>query len=239
MASSVTTDAHGVRVVTQIIPMVTPEPAQIPSDNKDKTKVPDVPYMTRMFLKGEPVALGIVQILIGIIMMPLGAVTWFTQTLYGEIPLSLGLSFIFSGAVTLGAHKGTHLPLIKSTIAMNIISALLAVSGICYFCFALTIQLKLNECIKQDDDYWYNYYDCISKGYWLKDSVLGIKVMLLVLSVLEVCVCTTTIVFSCKANIQASGTTMAETVTVMEKEKYSSQEALLKREVASPSCYEP
>lgn len=60
MASSVTTDAHGVRVVTQIIPMVGPEPAQFPSDNKDKkTKVPEAPYMTRMFLKGEPVALGV------------------------------------------------------------------------------------------------------------------------------------------------------------------------------------
>lgn len=60
MASTVTTDAHGVRVVTQVIPLVSPETVQCPGQNKDsKTKVPEAPYMTRMFLKGEPVALGV------------------------------------------------------------------------------------------------------------------------------------------------------------------------------------
>lgn len=60
MATSLTTDANGVRVLTPIIPLVGSEAVQCPSEKKEyKTKVPEVPYMTRMFLKGEPVALGV------------------------------------------------------------------------------------------------------------------------------------------------------------------------------------
>ncbi|KAB5586918.1 hypothetical protein PHYPO_G00007050 [Pangasianodon hypophthalmus] len=237
MDSSMTTDAHGVRVITQIIPLLSPEPAQCPSERKDnKTKVPEAPYMTRMFLKGEPVALGTVQILIGIVMIALGTVTWFTQTLYGEIPLGLGLSFIFSGSVTLGAHKGTCPPLIKSTIGLNIISALLAMSGICYFCFALAIKPNLSTCgTEQSESGYYGYYNCRFMAESLQNLISGIKGILLVLSVLEVCVCMTTIVFSCKSSVQASGTKMA----VVLKGKCSSQEALLNRDMALPPTYEP
>lgn len=239
MASTVTTDVHGVRVVTQVIPLVSPETVQCPGQNKDsKTKVPEAPYMTRMFLKGEPVALGTVQIMIGIVMIALGAVTWFTQILYGEIPLGLGLSFIFSGSVTLGAHKGTCPPIIKSTIALNIISALLAMSGICYFCFALAIKAHLDACNDDDEKkfYYTGYYDCQFAARRLQELISGIKGILLILSVLEVCVCTTTVVFSCKANLHASGTKMDAVVV---QGRCSSQEALLNSELASPPAYEP
>ncbi|KAF5907763.1 membrane-spanning 4-domains subfamily A member 4A-like, partial [Clarias magur] len=206
MATSLTTDAHGARVLTPVIPLVGSEAAQGPSEKKGyKTKVPEVPYMTRMFLKGQPVALGTVQILIGIVMIAVGAVTWFTQTLYGEIPLCLGISFIFSGSITLNAHKGTSSPMIKSTVALNIISALLAISGICYFCFALTVKLQLNPCYK-DQNSDFDYYGCAFVEKTLQVLINGINGILLVLSVLEVCVCMTTVVFSCKASIQASGT---------------------------------
>ncbi|XP_060726331.1 membrane-spanning 4-domains subfamily A member 15 [Tachysurus vachellii] len=236
MATSFTTDAHGVRVVTQIIPLVSPEPVQFPSEKKNnKTKVPDAPYMTRMFLKGEPVALGTVQIMIGIVMMAMGAITWFTQTLFGEIPLGLGLSFIISGSVTLGSHKGTFRPIIKSAVVVNIISVLLALSGICYFCFAFTIQPDLNSCKGSGDTYYTRYYDCQYITGKLKDIISGINGILLILSMLEVCVCTTTIVFACKANIQASGTKMEEVV----QGKCSIHDALLNTEVDSPPVYEP
>lgn len=60
MATTLTTDAYEVRLVTQNVPLVSPEPVQCPSDKKnEKIKEPEVPYMTRMFLKGEPVALGV------------------------------------------------------------------------------------------------------------------------------------------------------------------------------------
>ncbi|KAG7335944.1 hypothetical protein KOW79_000637 [Hemibagrus wyckioides] len=195
MATTLMTDAYE---VTQTVPLVSPEPVQCPGEKKNKKiKVPEVPYMTRMFLKGEPVALGTVQIMIGIIMMAMGAITWFTQILYSEISLGLGLSFIFSGSVTLGAHKGTYPPLIKSALALNIISALLAMSGICYFCFAFTVQPDLKTC--NTSEYDHTYHECEYKVESLQELIHGIKGILLILCVLELCVCTTTIVFSCKA----------------------------------------
>ncbi|XP_053350410.1 membrane-spanning 4-domains subfamily A member 4D [Clarias gariepinus] len=238
MATSLTTDANGVRVLTPIIPLVGSEAVQCPSEKKEyKTKVPEVPYMTRMFLKGEPVALGTVQILIGIVMIAVGAVTWFTQTLYGEIPLGLGVSFVFSGSITLCAHKGTSSRMIISTVALNTISALLAMSGICYFCFAFTVKLKLSPCHKDQEINNYDFFNCTFVNKTLQVLINGINGILLVLSVLEVCVCMTTIVFSCKANIQASGTKLA--MVMVQDEEFRSQEALLNSEVASPSAYEP
>ncbi|TSK34761.1 Nucleoside diphosphate-linked moiety X motif 17 [Bagarius yarrelli] len=189
MAYYLTNDVNGVKMVTHIIPLTSPEPVQCPSEKKNKkTEVPEVPYMTRMFLKGEPVALGTVQIMIGIIMITMGAITWFTKTLYGEIPLVLGLS-------------------IKSAIALNIISALLAISGICYFCFAFTVETDLVACTESNQSYY--YYNCMFTADNVKALLYGIKGMLLVWSVLEVCVCTTTVIFSCKANVQASSSKMS------------------------------
>lgn len=59
MISSVSADAHGVRVVTHIIPLEESDPVQNPIKSEEVEEKPEVPYMTRMFLKGEPVALGV------------------------------------------------------------------------------------------------------------------------------------------------------------------------------------
>ncbi|KAF7708512.1 membrane-spanning 4-domains subfamily A member 4D-like [Silurus meridionalis] len=233
MASSVNIDAHGVRVMTQTIPLQNPEPTQCFSEKKDnKTKLSEVPYMTKMFLKGEPVALGTVQIMVGIVMIGIGAISWFTQTLYGEIPVGLGLSFIISGSVTLGAHKGTSSPVIKSVIALNIISALLAISAVCYFCFAFTIEPKFSACQQGE----IRYYDCQYVTIRLMNLLIAVKGILLGLSVFGACVCTTTVVFSCKARKPLCATKWQ---VVGVQSNSSSKEALLNSEVASPPLCDP
>ncbi|XP_062848484.1 membrane-spanning 4-domains subfamily A member 4D [Trichomycterus rosablanca] len=238
MAASVSADAHGVRVVTHIIPLERSEPDQYPSKTKEVKDEPEVPYMTRMFLKGEPVALGTVQIFVGIVMMVLGAITLLTKTLDGEVPLGLGLAFAFCGSVTLGAHKGTCPPLIKGTMALNIIVILLGLSGVGYFSYVFTVRPDLGECAKDLNDYrsYYYYSDCSSISWRLQNLIIGLKVVLLVLSVLEVCVCTTLVVFSCKANCRAS---VPKPVVVMvqgaEQADSGSREALLNAEVCPPA----
>lgn len=59
MTSSMTTDAHGVRVVTHIIPLDTPAPPCPSKSEQSQVENPSLPYITRMFLKGEPVVLGV------------------------------------------------------------------------------------------------------------------------------------------------------------------------------------
>ncbi|KAK3572277.1 hypothetical protein QTP86_030263 [Hemibagrus guttatus] len=103
-------------LVNQNVSLVSPEPVQCPSEKKNKKiKVPEVPCMTRMFLKGEPLALGI-----------------------------------------------------KSAVALNIISALLAMSGICYFCFAFTVQHDLESCVVSDGSFYMRYSDCEYRAEILK-----------------------------------------------------------------------
>ncbi|XP_072535557.1 membrane-spanning 4-domains subfamily A member 4A [Salminus brasiliensis] len=220
MATSVTTAAHGVRVVTHIIPLETSEPPG-PIESKEIKDIPNTPYMTRMFLRGEPIALGTVQVFIGAVMMALGTITLLSDTLQGEIPIVLGISYIICGSVTLAAHKGTSPRLIKSTLALNIIGSLLALSGICYFSYALAIVPDLDGC---GDDYW----TCLQITWELRDLILGLKIFLLVLSMLELCVCITLTVFSCKASHQALMTELVVQVQTAVPVCQSSHEPLLK-----------
>lgn len=64
---------------------------------------------------------------------------------------------------------------IKSTIALNIISAVLAMSGICYFCFALAIKAHLDACSDDHEKkfYYTGYYDCQFAARRLQVSVLA------------------------------------------------------------------
>ncbi|XP_066540136.1 membrane-spanning 4-domains subfamily A member 4A [Hoplias malabaricus] len=200
MAASVTTAAHGVRVVTHIIPLETPEP-QCPTESKKSQITPSLPYMTKMFLTGEPVALGTVQVFIGLVMMAMGTFALVAGVLNGEVPLGLGISCIISGAVTLAAREGTSPGLIRSTLVLNIISTLLALVGVCYFCTELVNRPVQPDCTQ-------SFWSCGELNWSFSVMLDGLKGMLLVLSVLEVCVCITLVVFACKSEHQTSVTIM-------------------------------
>ncbi|XP_036439322.1 membrane-spanning 4-domains subfamily A member 4A [Colossoma macropomum] len=237
MATSVTAAAHGVRVVTHIIPLDTTGPP-CPSENKESQMKSSLPYMTRMFLKVEPVALGTLQVFIGLVMIAVGIATLVAGTQHGEVPLGLGISCIICGSVTLAAHKGTSLPLIKSTLALNIIGTLLSISGICYFCVELAIRPDLDDCSTYD-----GYWDCWYMAQRFTTIMDGLNGLLLVFSVLEVCVCITLVVFSCKAGCPASETKMVVKVQTSDQLCHSSHEALLTGEDVGacdhPPAYEP
>lgn len=58
MASSMTTEANGVRVVTHVIPLEE-KMESLESDLKVKQEKSNLPPKTRMFLKGKPLSLGV------------------------------------------------------------------------------------------------------------------------------------------------------------------------------------
>ncbi|XP_017568603.1 membrane-spanning 4-domains subfamily A member 15 [Pygocentrus nattereri] len=236
MATSVTAAAHGVRVVTHIIPLDTPAPP-CPTESKESQMKSSLPHMTRLFLKAEPVALGTLQVFVGFVMIAVGIITLVAGTQHGEVPLGLGISCIICGSVTLAAHKGTSLRLIKSTLALNIIGTLLSISGICYFCVELAIRPDLDDFSYRGYwDYWY----MAMRFTTIQDGLNGV---LLVFSVLEVCVCITLVVFSCKASRPASETKMVVKVQTSDQLCYGSHDALLTgKDVGAcdhPPAYEP
>ncbi|KAL7887517.1 hypothetical protein AOLI_G00052380 [Acnodon oligacanthus] len=238
MATSVTAAAHGVRVVTHIIPLDTTSPP-CPSESKESRMKSSLPYMTRLFLKVEPVALGTLQVFIGLVMIAVGIAILVAGMQHGEVPLGLGISCIICGSVTLAAHKGTSLRLIKSTLALNIFGTLLSISGICYFCVVLAIRPDLSDCTYRGTKYW----DCWYMAERFTTVMDGLNGLLLVFSVLEVCVCITLVVFSCKASRPASETKMVVKVQTSDQLCHNSHEALLTGEDVGacdhPPAYEP
>ncbi|KAA0702786.1 hypothetical protein E1301_Tti016562 [Triplophysa tibetana] len=175
MVSSMTTSANEVKVVTHIIPLdekieSTDLKASMVEPETDK-----LPPITRMFLKGRPLTLGLMQVFIGAVMISLLAITMVINTLHADFVVTLGLP-------------------IKATLAMSIMCALLAAAGIGYFSWELSFRPGNDDC--RNGGYYWGCSFMKRQYYGLLDGIRG---LLLVLSCLEVCVCITLSVFSIRA----------------------------------------
>ncbi|XP_041962940.1 membrane-spanning 4-domains subfamily A member 12 [Alosa sapidissima] len=205
--SSAMSTANGLMVVTKIVPLE--DQCDIPMKNvisESKTlamQYEKVPEMTRLFQKSHPMQLGIVQIFLGMMAVVIGVLGLLSSEFLGEVPLCLGIFVMISGSISAAANKGKHFCLIKGTLAMNIISSLLALAAIGYFCWELAKQLQ-DECIKPESGYNSEYWNCEASVNGYKNVVNGMKGLLLVMAVFEFCVSTTISVFSVKAIRQHS-----------------------------------
>ncbi|XP_062394410.1 uncharacterized protein si:dkey-7j14.6 [Sardina pilchardus] len=198
---------NGLKVVTTVVPLE--DHCDLPMTNvtvteskKPAMQYEKVPEMTRLFQKGYPMQLGMVQIFLGMMAVSLGVLGFLSSEILGEVPLCLGIFVIISGSVSAAAHKGRHVRLIKGTLAMNIISSLLALAAIGYFCWELANQRHVECQNYQDGDRSYDrmFSACVQH----KSVINGMKGLLLVMAVFEVCVSTTISVFSVKAIKQQS-----------------------------------
>ncbi|XP_077697180.1 membrane-spanning 4-domains subfamily A member 12-like isoform X2 [Eretmochelys imbricata] len=90
------------------------------------------PQPLEKFYKGEPLALGITQILVGAVQVAVGMVMAMINSylwilaLTVHVPLWSGLLYIISGSISVAAAKNPKIPLVKGSLGMNIISSLLA-----------------------------------------------------------------------------------------------------------------
>ncbi|XP_036619686.1 membrane-spanning 4-domains subfamily A member 4A-like isoform X2 [Trichosurus vulpecula] len=110
--------------------------------------------------------------------------------LKGE-PKALG--FIISGSLTIAAENRATNTLIQSSLAMNIVSSVVAGLGIIFFAVNL---------VMSDHAYYYychqeGYYDVCAFGHSI---LLGINFILLILTILEFILSLTTSGFGCKAS---------------------------------------
>ncbi|XP_060131678.1 membrane-spanning 4-domains subfamily A member 4A isoform X9 [Zootoca vivipara] len=153
-----------------------------------------VPKSVKKFYRGEPLALGITQILLGITHIAFGVVLNLMGEHRGpyiaiEQPFWAGILYIVSGSLSVAAARNPKVPMVKGMLGMNIVSSVAAGIGIIFLCFSM------------------GHYP------YTKNSILcGILAVFLVFNVLEFCITISTSVFGCKPVCQDNYT---ETVVVV------------------------
>ncbi|XP_026577136.1 membrane-spanning 4-domains subfamily A member 15-like [Pseudonaja textilis] len=139
------------------------------------------------FLKAEPKVLGAVQIMIGLVHIGFGAVShwlfiyYFTLSGIGGYPFWGGIFFISSGSLCVAAANSPNPGLVKSSVGMNITSAIMAFIGIILYMCQLIITAPL-----------YNTDTIRNTSY-------GFSSVLLVFSMLEFCIAVSLAHFGCQA----------------------------------------
>ncbi|KAG5271314.1 hypothetical protein AALO_G00178350 [Alosa alosa] len=193
MANSVPS-TNGFVVVTHLYPHQGAQSVTSPQSRVDSTPS----SMLGKFLKGEPAALGTVQIMIGVVIFLFGIVTTVsasTISSYSGIMFWGTIIYITAGSLTVRANKNLNPCLVKASMVMNIFSTITAGIGIIMHSLDLSIPLyPYFHCY----DVSFNY-DCymIEQIYWTR--TLGIAGVMLVLSLLEFIVSICVSAFACKA----------------------------------------
>ncbi|XP_069477429.1 membrane-spanning 4-domains subfamily A member 4A-like isoform X1 [Ambystoma mexicanum] len=221
---------NGMCVITQYNPSGNAYPAE-----QSAQMVQTAGFLWR-FIKGEPKALGVVQIMIGIMNILLGGILVATgyppiaiicgvvfwggilvvQIMIGIMNILLGgilvatgyppiaiicgvvfwggILFIISGSLSISAEKKVTDCLVKGSLAMNVISAV--ASGI-EFIFCIIDLIISRDVYRSNCSYsYYNYY-CVQTAFLI--MLTGVLVLLLILSLLEMCISIATSAFGCKA----------------------------------------
>ncbi|KAL6455689.1 hypothetical protein MHYP_G00355400 [Metynnis hypsauchen] len=160
----------------------------------------------KKLLKGEPKALGTVQIMIGIMTLSFGII----KTVYGpSVGVFSGVTYwgsciyIISGSLSIAASNKGDACVVRGSLVMNIISAVAAVAAIVLLSFDMDVLLTRA------------YYSC-SYGYsyrcedaiWMWKQSAGISGVLLGFSVFEFIVSIFTSVFACKVTCCAESPTI-------------------------------
>ncbi|XP_036409134.1 membrane-spanning 4-domains subfamily A member 4A-like [Megalops cyprinoides] len=132
----------------------------------------------RKFLRGEPKALGAVQIMIGVFMFATGIVMSFDHavSVYVGAPFWGGILFISSGSVSVSAEKYQTRCLVKAALVLNILGSVVAGFVFIAYCFGLLL-------------------DTFHSRSELKP---GLNSIMMILSLLEMIITISTSGFACK-----------------------------------------
>lgn len=214
MASTSVTTIGGVVVVTQVIPK---NEASIPLQNAGRTTTPAPPPptktppspvkmddMTTTFMRGQPHALGVVQIIIGLLCILFSLTAACSWGMIAYSPFALGAIFVVSGSVSVAAGRQTSITLVWGSLVSNIVSVLIGLAGVSYTCWLLvecppSYRFCDYRSFSQFAETEHLRSRC-SQKLWMLDIVLyGIISLFLVLLVLQTCVTIVVCVFSAKA----------------------------------------
>ncbi|XP_060114566.1 membrane-spanning 4-domains subfamily A member 15-like [Heteronotia binoei] len=129
------------------------DPATMKSISKIMAQ-PSVSQPLKNLYRGEPMALGITQIGIGIMEILFGLVILMTETGHSyeeaiahiRTPYWTGIPYIISGSLSVVVAKKPEVPLVKGMLGMNIVSALTAGIAIAAFSISLVLTPYYVKC---------------------------------------------------------------------------------------------
>ncbi|XP_023189268.1 membrane-spanning 4-domains subfamily A member 4A-like isoform X1 [Xiphophorus maculatus] len=221
MASTSVTTVGGVVIVTQVIPkddlsiplgtpaspkVQAPRPVvkTLPGPSKEDAK-------ESVFLRGEPLGLGVVQIFIGTLCALVSLLVLFSGALVIFAPFALCVLFVLSGSLALAAGRRTSVALVWASLVSNGFSVLLGLAGASYTCFLLAtgppsrvfcdfqtsnVDFQTRNINSRTVDKWDQR--CLSELWRLDELLYGLQGVILVLLVLQVCVSVAVCVLSGK-----------------------------------------
>ncbi|KAL7825852.1 hypothetical protein SRHO_G00335900 [Serrasalmus rhombeus] len=149
------------------------------------------------FLKGEPKALGTVQIMIGLFTILSAFVVIRSAFVGSGISFWGALIYISTGSLTVAAEKKLNPCLVKASLGMNVISAVTAGIAIFILCADLVTG---DICYYYSNTYSHSSIDCA--------SYYALLTMVLIFTLLEFCTSISVSAFGCKATCSSQPTVM-------------------------------
>ncbi|XP_062995718.1 membrane-spanning 4-domains subfamily A member 4D-like [Elgaria multicarinata webbii] len=161
----------------------------------------------KKFYEGEPLALGITQIFIGLIGIAFGLVMDHLEmfrTDYMDLttPYWTGILYVISGSLAVAAAMKPRRPLVNGMLGMNVVSTVAAGIGMIVLSVSLGDYPRwyyINICEPLDG---YSDDSCSEAQTYSYGAVYAILVFLLVLNILQFCITISTAAFGCKATCQ-------------------------------------
>ncbi|KAM9483430.1 membrane-spanning 4-domains subfamily A member 4A-like isoform 1-T1 [Clarias gariepinus] len=177
----------GLTIVTKVVPSLTVPAAT--EQNLSQTQ-----SQLQNFLKGEPKALGVVQIMIGVLTILFGivlAILAGNPSVYSGVVFWSSLFHIIAGSLAVSASNKLHVCVVKAALGLNIFSTIAAGIAIIMLSLDFVFGSYPYSCS------YHNYnYGC---SYYYSSMSKGISGVLIVFSVLQFAISIAVSAFTCKA----------------------------------------
>ncbi|XP_077310852.1 membrane-spanning 4-domains subfamily A member 4D-like [Lithobates pipiens] len=154
---------------------------------------PPKPTFHLIFLKGQPKALGISQILMAYLQIVFGIVLVFTDSVYLQsiavqiaIIFWAAVAYIFSGSLCIAAENSESRCLVGTSLALNIISAVIS---------AVEIVILLVDVVMNG---YYTCYDTCATIWAVRETIF---ISLIIATMLQLCLSISISSFGCSSMI--------------------------------------